>query len=487
MSAKRRFYTHTKGQSLVLVALAAVVLIAFVGLAVDGGNAYAQHRIAQNASDGSAVRGALTTASSTWRTQTTTNKRKLMLERINQAAEAHGIPDTDGNPGNMVNENVTGYYTNEEGVVFSDCPITTCTTTSVLQNAWGVEVFTKMPVRTYFMGVLGWNTLDVGARALGIAHPAARAQDGRRWSLFASDEQGCSGDSGYEIDYIGTNTLAGNVHTNGSIRLDGGASYNTSTGQISYVDTCSNCAGGGSQIPALSIVYPSFDDYKSFAVEHTQSPYTGTRYDGDLEWSSGVLGSNAYPIGAPAPVTYINGNLTITSTNPAAISLAGLIMVNGNVVIDAPFVQSVSNTYNGNGGNSYGASIFATGRITVTQNTTLVMTSYVDRRAVPYSPLLATFVQVSALNSNYNATVVGDNACVADHAAVTILANNFAIQGAVLSRHGRINIWNNSTSGTRQISGTVIGDTVDVRGRNIGLSFRAEWFPPQPDQVELME
>ncbi len=486
MKVHSRFRSRERGQSLVLVALAAVVLIAFVGLAVDGGNAYSQHRIAQNASDGAAVRGALTTAG-TWRNQTVTNKRRIMLERINQAVEAHGVPDTDGIPGNMVNGNVNAFYTNEDGVVFEGCPVSLCTTSSVLQNAWGVEVYVTMPVRTYFIGVIGWNTLDVGARALGIAHPAVRAQDGRRWSLFASDQQGCSGDNGYEIDYNGTNILSGNVHTNGALRLTGGASYNSSTGQISYVTTCSNCPGGGIQVPPLSIVYPSYDDYYNLGFVYSQPPNTGTYYPGNLTVSSGVLGSNAFPAGAPAPVTFINGNLTITSTNPAAISLAGLIVVNGNVTIDAPFVQSVSNTYNGNGGNSYGASIFASGQITVAQSTTLVMTAYVDRRAVPYHPLLANFVQVAALNSNYNATILGDNACVSDHAAIRILANNFAIQGAVLARNGRIDISNNSPSGTRQISGTVIGDMIDVQGRNIAISFRPEWFPPQPDQVELME
>jgi hypothetical protein len=46
-----------KGQALIVIAGALVALIALVALAVDGGNAYAQRRIAQNAADGAAQAG----------------------------------------------------------------------------------------------------------------------------------------------------------------------------------------------------------------------------------------------------------------------------------------------------------------------------------------------------------------------------------------------------------------------------------------------
>jgi Flp pilus assembly protein TadG len=46
-----------RGQSMVVIALAMVVLLAFVGLAIDGVSAYAQRRDAQNAVDGAALAG----------------------------------------------------------------------------------------------------------------------------------------------------------------------------------------------------------------------------------------------------------------------------------------------------------------------------------------------------------------------------------------------------------------------------------------------
>jgi Flp pilus assembly protein TadG len=50
---------HERGQALILIALAIVGIIGMVALAVDGGNAYAERRRAQNAADASALAGAL--------------------------------------------------------------------------------------------------------------------------------------------------------------------------------------------------------------------------------------------------------------------------------------------------------------------------------------------------------------------------------------------------------------------------------------------
>ncbi len=50
--------TAENGQTLVWVALAMVVLLAFVGLAIDGGAVYAERRRMQNAADAGALAGA---------------------------------------------------------------------------------------------------------------------------------------------------------------------------------------------------------------------------------------------------------------------------------------------------------------------------------------------------------------------------------------------------------------------------------------------
>lgn len=58
MARNRREGTES-GQALVLLALAFIVLVAFVGLAIDGGIVYTERRRAQNAADAAALAGAL--------------------------------------------------------------------------------------------------------------------------------------------------------------------------------------------------------------------------------------------------------------------------------------------------------------------------------------------------------------------------------------------------------------------------------------------
>ncbi|HEY5668948.1 MAG TPA: Tad domain-containing protein, partial [Anaerolineales bacterium] len=50
-------YTQEKGQALVLITLAMVVLLGFTALAIDGGMVYSDRRHAQNAADASSLAG----------------------------------------------------------------------------------------------------------------------------------------------------------------------------------------------------------------------------------------------------------------------------------------------------------------------------------------------------------------------------------------------------------------------------------------------
>jgi Flp pilus assembly protein TadG len=65
MKLFRSHHTHEEGQSIILVALAILGLVAFLGLAVDGGNIYLQRRNVQNAADGAAIAGAVALALNT--------------------------------------------------------------------------------------------------------------------------------------------------------------------------------------------------------------------------------------------------------------------------------------------------------------------------------------------------------------------------------------------------------------------------------------
>ena len=53
-----RLHPRERGQAIIIIAMMMVVLMTFLALAVDGGNAYLHRRQAQNASDASSIAGA---------------------------------------------------------------------------------------------------------------------------------------------------------------------------------------------------------------------------------------------------------------------------------------------------------------------------------------------------------------------------------------------------------------------------------------------
>ena len=55
---------RSRGQALVIFAVALVALIGMAGLVIDGGNAWAQQRMAQNSADGAAEAGSVVIAQS---------------------------------------------------------------------------------------------------------------------------------------------------------------------------------------------------------------------------------------------------------------------------------------------------------------------------------------------------------------------------------------------------------------------------------------
>lgn len=153
------------GQSAILFALMIIGLIAFVGLAVDGGNVLNIRRVTQNAADASALSGVhyLSVADSP--------TEQGLLEGINITVEANGVPDTDGSPGNYINDNVVVYYTDSDGarLVAPNCNVaSTCGGTPPLQ-AFGVDVEVSNQTDTFFIRVIGINSMAIGAGAVAVS------------------------------------------------------------------------------------------------------------------------------------------------------------------------------------------------------------------------------------------------------------------------------------------------------------------------------
>ncbi|HSM58398.1 MAG TPA: pilus assembly protein TadG-related protein, partial [Candidatus Sulfomarinibacteraceae bacterium] len=192
------------GQTAILFMLMIIGLVAFVGLAVDGGHTLNERRITQNAADASALSGIHYIASSD------APAEEQLLKVINQVVESNGVPDTDNTPGNEINDNVTVYYTDNRGnrmdtqpcYIVGDCPLG-----PVPSWAFGVEVNLKNQVETYFIGVIGQNELEIGADAVAVVRGGNTGGDLSDYSMVAFGQ--CDvGDKPFDVstnnaDFIG--------------------------------------------------------------------------------------------------------------------------------------------------------------------------------------------------------------------------------------------------------------------------------------------
>lgn len=141
------------GQIVLLFALVLSVIVLSVGLVIDGGNALAQRRGSQNASDFAALGGARVIAE--WIDGDTTNGTDANVRgAINLAVAANaGAPITYGAPDGpryiAANGGLLGYV--GAGVI----PV----------GAVGVKVASQRSWRPYFLGIIGVNSWTASAEA----------------------------------------------------------------------------------------------------------------------------------------------------------------------------------------------------------------------------------------------------------------------------------------------------------------------------------
>lgn len=172
MNMNYRWNNLEHGQTAVLFALMIVGLIAFVGLAVDGGNVLNERRITQNAADSGALTGVHYMVGRDQPTETG------LQEVVNTVIEANGIPDTDGIGGNATNTNIAIFYTDAEGTRLTElaqpCDDVPCSTApdvpgSIPSPARGLEVVVQNQAETFLLGLIGRQNAAVGADAVATA------------------------------------------------------------------------------------------------------------------------------------------------------------------------------------------------------------------------------------------------------------------------------------------------------------------------------
>ena len=163
-----------RGQSLVIIAMVMVGIIALMGMAIDGGNALMERRRAQNAADAAAMAGTRLLAQAIQMCNADpVGGDRVIAQKINEYAELNGVEDTNGVPGDEVNDNVAGQYVDREGNVLGNVG-----GGRIPQGATGIAVSINNSRHTYFMSVVGLDTVKVSGHATAMTGPALQVGGG---------------------------------------------------------------------------------------------------------------------------------------------------------------------------------------------------------------------------------------------------------------------------------------------------------------------
>ena len=170
-----------RGQSAVFIALSILLLVAVVGLAVDGGSMYAEHRKAQNAADSGAMaatrlmlsqfEAALLDPNNNGNLPGTAAQEDAIRSSLEQYVAANKVV-TDTIEAYFVNRNkqiVTAVIGEDHGQghcgVARPCQVGENGMVPWNIGAVGITVKTRSETGSFFMGALGWNTVASAARA----------------------------------------------------------------------------------------------------------------------------------------------------------------------------------------------------------------------------------------------------------------------------------------------------------------------------------
>ena len=179
--------TRARGQSLALFAVSLTVMILGVGLVIDGGNALAQRRASQNASDLAALAGARIVAE--WIGGDTVNGIDAnVVSSITQSVAANGAtPLAFGSPNGPRYVDQNGGFTGWVGGG------------TIPANTVGVKLNTSRTWTPYFLRIVGMNSWTAGADATARGGYAAGGPGGAVFpagvaEAFFNGRTPCGGD-----------------------------------------------------------------------------------------------------------------------------------------------------------------------------------------------------------------------------------------------------------------------------------------------------
>jgi hypothetical protein len=203
---------RARGQSLALFAISLTVMILGVGLVIDGGNALAERRASQNASDMAAIAGARIVAE--WISGDTVNGTDAnVATAISNAVAANGgATVTWGSPNGPRYVDQNGAYTGWVG------------SGTIPANSVGVRLTTTRSWSTYFIGLIGMNTWAASADATARGGYAAGPPQGDVFpagvaEAFFDGKTPCGDD---QLSTDPTSPCSPNYLTPGDLNVPGG-------------------------------------------------------------------------------------------------------------------------------------------------------------------------------------------------------------------------------------------------------------------------
>ena len=309
-----------RGQALVLLSLFLVTLIALVGLGVDGGILYLNHRAMQNAADAGAFAGARLPAKSVTDTPT-------IRAEIEKLAGRNYV----ANPASAV----TAYYTDDSG---NHVGTITSAAGTKPAGATGVEVIATRQTQTLFLPIIGYGSLR--ASAIAAAHGRPTTGGGPGYLAF-SLKTDTGGADGLILDGSGM-ILNGPVHSNSDITFGGGgntlngsAQYKTGYSPTNYSGKWTINDSSNNNLPVQSTVLPdpvnkTTNDFYQGTTNTSSYFYfpsgitSSTQLANQGLFTNGVLTSGTY---------YVNGDITLGGVMSVTQASTVTLVATGNIKI----------------------------------------------------------------------------------------------------------------------------------------------------------
>ena len=306
---------RSSGQALMYVTLFLFVLVALVGLGVDGGSLYLNRRGMQVAADAAALAGA-----------------RVMGTGDSTGADIRGAIDqyAAANLVDQPSQNVSAYYTDITGARLG----TVDGSGTAPVAAVGVEVTTTKQAPTYFLPILGINSFQVQAIAGARSRPAPGAPV--NFGIFALAANLPPGNK--VLDWSGGQwTVSGIIHSNSDIDMSGNG--NTINGSVEYVTGVKPTGLKNSATLNPSTNNPIQSTVLADPINLTPADfYQGTTSTATYHYISGNTNLSSYVVsGVLQPgVYYVDGSINFSTGLSTTVASNVTLVTTGSINIASP-------------------------------------------------------------------------------------------------------------------------------------------------------